>query len=235
MKTDFIHRASHELRTPLTTAMMMVELIREGGPEDELQEYWEILGLEMERQRELIEDLLTVGRLESGNFQLNPVPLSLTAVFENVAPAVTTLAEMRQINFEWHIYPELPSINGDANGLQQVFINLLGNAVKFSPAGETITVWAVPSEGGVLVQVSDNGIGIPTEDLPHLFDRFFRATNATRNEIPGSGVGLYIVKSVVEALGGKISVNSVLDKGTTFVAWLPFATEIPEKLLVGMI
>ncbi len=234
MKTDFIHRASHELRTPLTTAMMMVELIREGGPEDELQEYWEILGLEMERQRELIEDLLTVGRLESGNFQLNPVPLSLTAVFENVAPAVTTLAEMRQINFEWHIYPELPSINGDANGLQQVFINLLGNAVKFSPAGETITVWAVPTTGGLLVQVADNGLGIPPDDLPHLFDRFFRAANATRNEIPGSGVGLYIVKSVVEALGGKIFVNSVLDKGTTFVVWLPLATEVSEKSLVGM-
>jgi PAS domain S-box-containing protein len=233
MKTDFIHRASHELRTPLTTAMMMVELIREGGPADELQEYWEILGLEMERQRELIEDLLTVGRLESGNFQLDPVPLSLAAVFENVAPAVTTLAEMRQIDFQWHMYPALPPVNGDANGLQQVFINLLGNAVKFSPQGETITVWAVPTEGGVLVQVADNGLGIPPDDLPHLFDRFFRAANATRNEIPGSGVGLYIVKSVVEALGGKIFVNSVLDKGTTFVVWLPLATEASKKLLVG--
>lgn len=79
----------------------------------------------------------------------------------------------------------------------------------------------------MLVQLTDNGMGIPPEDLPHLFDRFFRATNATRNEVPGSGVGLYIVKSVIGALGGRIHVNSVVNQGTTFVVWLPLS-KMPE-------
>ena len=236
MKTDFIHRASHELRTPLTTAMMMVELIREGGEAEELNQYWEILELEMERQRELIEDLLTVGRLESGTFQLNPVPLQVSEILKNVTPAVETQAEIKNVEIEWHIPPDLPAINGNANGLQQVFINLLSNAIKFSPNGEVITVWTVPSNGGVLVQLTDNGMGIPPEDLPLLFDRFFRAGNATRNEVPGSGVGLYIVKSVVDALGGKISVNSVLNKGTTFVIWLPLAQEpVPDQAAATLV
>jgi signal transduction histidine kinase len=112
-------------------------------------------------------------------------------------------------------------VNGDKSSLQQVFVNLLNNAVKFTPPGGVIRLLAFGETGGVIVQVHDTGIGIPAEDLPHLFSRFFRAGNATRDEIPGSGVGLYTIKAIVEKLGGRVRVESQLDQGSTFEVWLP--------------
>ncbi len=119
----------------------------------------------------------------------------------------------------------LPPVNGDERGLRQVFYNLLGNAVKFTPVEGNIQLEAGPHQNGVSILVRDGGIGIPAEDLPHLFDRFFRAQNATIQEIPGSGVGLYIVKSIIEELQGTLTVHSVLNKSTTFEVWLPILGE----------
>jgi signal transduction histidine kinase len=104
---------------------------------------------------------------------------------------------------------------GDKSGLQQVFINLINNAVKFSPEGSSVEVVLTLESGTARVAISDHGMGIPAEDIPHLCERFFRGRNVTIAEIPGSGIGLYIVKSIVEELGGSIQVESVLKQGTT--------------------
>ena len=109
---------------------------------------------------------------------------------------------------------------GDKSGLQQVFINLINNAVKFSRQGGIVNLVVSENETEILIRISDSGVGIPQQAIPHLFERFYRAKNVTIAEIPGSGIGLYIVKSIVEALGGTIQVESVVDQGTTFIVSL---------------
>ena len=221
MKSDFINRASHELRSPLTTALLSLRLIEQGGTDEELREYWGILRSELERQRILVERLLTVGRLETGNLKLNPETLQVRDVLDEALQVVASLAISRQINFVIDFSTDLMDVFADLQGLQQVFINLLTNAVKYSHPGGIVSITAQNSGEGVSVEVRDEGIGIPADELPRLFTRFFRASNATRNEIQGTGIGLFIVKSLLEEMNGTISVSSELDRGTKFEIWLP--------------
>ena len=220
LKSDFINRASHELRTPLTSAILMTELIQSGGTPEELQEYWQILNSELNRQKILIERLLIAGRLESGMMKLDHLPLDLLPIVEESVRAVKPIASKKNIALNLTAAPDTARIIGDKSGLQQVFINLINNAAKFSPEGSPIDIDVQNEEESVLVTISDHGLGIPAEALPHLFERFYRARNVTIAEIPGSGIGLYIVKTIVEELGGRIQVESVINEGTKFLVRL---------------
>ena len=220
MKSDFIHRASHELRTPLTAAILMSELIQEGGTTEELDEYWRTLKSELNRQKILIDRLLIAGRLENGMMKLDIGPMDLRPVLEESVMAVKAIANKRRVAIELQSIQDPVYIQGDKSGLQQVFINLINNAVKFSPPEGGVQISILPNDEWVKISVKDNGVGIPKESLPHLFERFYRAKNVTIAEIPGSGIGLYIVKSIVEELGGTIAVESVLEVGTTFTVRL---------------
>jgi PAS domain S-box-containing protein len=221
MKSDFINRASHELRTPLTGAILMSELIDMGVSSEELQEYWGHLKEELNRQRSLVERLLTVGRIETGSFKLKPEPLDLKPILTEAQNTVFPQALTRSIQITTDVPDLLPLVIGDHNALEQVFTNLLGNAVKFSGEGSSVSLWTEIKDRGVSVWVKDQGVGIPAADIPHLFEGFFRAQNVIEKGIPGSGVGLYIVKSIIEELGGKVSVESELNQGTLFEVWLP--------------
>jgi len=221
MKSDFINRASHELRTPLTAAMLMSELIQEGGTQEELNEYWRTLRSELNRQKILIDRLLIAGRLESGMMSLERVSMDLMPVLEESIMAVKPIANKRRVILDLTTERRPVFILGDKSGLQQVFINLINNAAKFSPEGSSVTIHVTQVQGQVHVSISDHGLGIPPEALPHMFERFYRAKNVTIAEIPGSGIGLYIVKSIVEELGGQVHVESILNKGTTFIVSLP--------------
>lgn len=220
MKSDFINRASHELRTPLTAAMLMTELIQEGGSPEELDEYWRTLKSELNRQKILIDRLLIAGRLESGMMKLEIVPLDLLPVLEESIMAVKAIANKRNISLQLELSTEPVTILGDKSGLQQVFINLINNAAKFSRQGGTVKIHLSKSEEYIDVCIRDDGVGIPAESIPYLFQRFYRAKNVTIAEIPGSGIGLYIVKSIVDELGGKITVKSELNQGTAFIVSL---------------
>jgi PAS domain S-box-containing protein len=220
MKSDFINRASHELRTPLTGAMLMTELLQKGGPKEEMDEYWRALMNELNRQKELIDQLLLAGRLESGRVHLEIVPMDLMPVLRESMLAVKAVAARRNISIKLDAGQAPYLVLGDAGGLSQVFINLLNNAVKFSPEGKTVEVTATTGEDEAGVSIADHGLGIPPDAIPHLFERFYRAKNVTVAEIPGSGIGLYIVKSIVDELGGTISVASELNRGTTFTVRL---------------
>ena len=220
MKSDFINRASHELRTPLTTAILMAELIQDGGNLDDLNKYWRTLTSELNRQKILIDRLLIAGRLESGMMELENAPLNLFPVLEESILAVKPIADKRNISIESFIPQKALLVIGDKSGLQQVFINLINNAVKFSPKGSVVEVNMKRIEDQTYISITDHGLGIPPESMSHLFERFYRAKNVTIAEIPGSGIGLYIVKSIVEALGGKISVESAQNKGTIFTVTL---------------
>ncbi|MCE1254025.1 MAG: PAS domain-containing sensor histidine kinase [Anaerolineae bacterium] len=225
LKSEFINRASHELRTPLTGAILMSELIDMGGDEAEIKEYWGHLKGELQRQRNLVERLLTVGRLETGSLKLNPEAMDLQPVLIESQNAVYPQAKIAMVNIESNVSEHLPQVIGDRSGLEQVFTNLLNNAIKFSKEGGSVNVHCEIKDRGVSVFVQDSGVGIPAADQPHLFEGFFRAQNAIEKGIPGSGVGLYIVKSIVEELGGKVGVTSKLNEGTTFEVWLPIYTQ----------
>jgi signal transduction histidine kinase len=219
MKSDFINRASHELRTPLTSAILMTELIQGGGSPEEMREYWHTLTSELNRQKILIDRLLIAGRLESGMMSLDRTPTDVVAILADSIQAVKPIAGKRKVPLEFSRKEPL-IVLGDRSGLQQVFINLINNAVKFSPAGAPVTIDVDETAEGVAITISDRGLGIPPDALPHLFERFYRAKNVTIAEIPGSGIGLYIVKSIIEELGGTIRVRSAPNEGTSFVVTL---------------
>ena len=220
MKSDFINRASHELRTPLTSAILMTELLQHGGTKEEMREYWRTLMSELNRQKDLINDLLLAGRLESGRMNLEAIPLDLMPILEESVRAVKAIAKMRNISITLKTEQTPFMVFGDAGGLSQVFINLISNAVKFSPEGKTVEVVAAKWGSEASISIIDHGLGIPLESIPHLFERFYRASNVTVAEIPGTGIGLYIVKSIVDELGGKIDIKSELNEGATFIVHL---------------
>jgi len=200
--------------------MLMTELIQGGGTREELDEYWRTLRSELNRQKILIDRLLMAGRLESGMMILESVPMDLIPVLEESIMAVKAIAQKRKVSLDLKTEQRPVFVLGDKSGLQQVFINLINNAAKFSPEESSVTINVTELEDKIRVSISDQGLGIPTEAMQHLFERFYRAKNVTIAEIPGSGIGLYIVKSIVEELGGKIHVESELNKGTTFIVTL---------------
>ena len=220
MKTDFINRASHELRTPLTSAILMTDLIQQGGTVEEQKEYWQILKNELNRQKNLIDRLLMAGRLESGMVKLESAALDLIPVLEESMQAVKPIANKKKIKLVLQTQPGPVNILGENSALQQIFINLITNSVKFSPEGGKVDLIVGKSKDYIDVSIVDQGMGISPEAVPHLFEKFYRARNVTVAEIPGSGIGLYIVKSIIEELHGKIDVRSEINKGTVFTVHL---------------
>ncbi len=221
MKSDFINRASHELRTPLTAALLMAELLQHGGTEEEKTEYMDALMRELTRQKELVDQLLLAGRLESSRMKFDAIPMDVIPILREAMQAVRVMAGRRRITLDLQTDVETLSVFGDTGGLLQVFINLINNAVKFSLEGKSVEITVASAERDeARIEVIDHGLGIPPEAQPHLFERFFRARNVTVAEIPGSGVGLYIVKSIVDELNGRIEVKSDLNQGTTFTVFL---------------
>jgi two-component system phosphate regulon sensor histidine kinase PhoR len=220
MKSDFINRASHELRTPLTSAILMVDLIQQGGTPDELDEYWRTLNSELNRQKNLINELLMAGRLESGNMRLEAAPIDLLPTLIESVAAVKPIANKKKITIALRSDYETLQVMGDKGGLQQVFINLITNAVKFSPENGTVKVELTTDDESARISITDQGLGIPPEAIPHLFERFYRAQNVTIAEVPGSGIGLYIVKEILDGLKGTIEVESHINHGTTFIVAL---------------
>ena len=225
MKSDFINRATHELRTPIATMLLMINLIDGGSTPTEYDEYWDVLKSELSRERILVEDLLSAGRLESDRFNLNFRSFEILPLIEDVTHQFEHPAREKNISISFQSMLEaddsLHLIMADEKAMTQVFMNLIGNALKFTPSGGNINISLERVNSGYGIVISDTGIGIPSEDLPLLFTRFFRGTNAIENEIPGTGIGLYIVQSILEKHAGKIKVRSELGLGTQFDIWLP--------------
>ncbi len=221
MKSDFINRATHELRTPITTSLLMINLLESASSPAEISQYTAILKNEIERQRLLVEDLLTVAKLDNNAYEMSDRPVQPEIILAGVIASEKVVADSRQVQLEARVQGPLPLVMGDERALQQVFTNLIDNAVKFTPPGGKVQIEAQTEGAQLLIKVQDTGIGIPPEDIPNLFTRFFRASNARSREVPGTGIGLYIVKSIVEKMGGQISVASQLEQGTTFSIRLP--------------
>ncbi|MEU0068638.1 ATP-binding protein [Streptomyces sp. NPDC006332] len=225
-KSDFLSTVSHELRTPLTSIVGYIELLKdeETGPlTPPQQRMLDVVDRNANRLRSLIEDLLTLSRIESGAFTSKREPVDVRRLVASAADAMRPAADAASVALEIHCAEQPLVLEADGDQMDRVLMNLLSNAVKFTPTGGTVTVSADAQDGSAVLSVSDTGIGIPEAEQRKLFERFFRASNATDAAIPGTGLGLTIVRTIVANHGGEMEVNSEEGRGTTFTARLPLA------------
>ncbi|MFQ6101232.1 MAG: sensor histidine kinase [Anaerolineae bacterium] len=221
---SLMHTIAHELRTPLTAIVGHADILASCSIEEEglWRRSQQFISGEVERLARLVEDLLTLSRLDLSASPL--VPVNLRAVAEEAISATWQLAEEKGVTLALQAVAGLPRIQGDADRLRQVFVNLLDNGVKYTPAGGRVTVRLTPdeNENRVQVEVSDTGMGIPKSDLPHVFDPLFRSDEA-RRAATGTGLGLTIVRTILAQHRAEIQVQSEPGRGTTFSFALPIA------------
>jgi signal transduction histidine kinase len=224
-KTDFLSTVSHELRTPLTSISGYLELLldtRSGELTAAQVRMLEVIGRNAARLRELIEDLLTLADTGSGDFHGRTEPLDLAHVIARTIAAIGPAADKTSVGLHSDVRGPLP-LRGDPVQLDRVLTNLLGNAVKFTGAEGTVSVHAERRGAELVLTVADTGMGIPDDEQQALFTRFFRATNAVHQAVPGAGLGLAIARTIVDRHGGSIEIASTENVGTTATVRLPAA------------
>jgi signal transduction histidine kinase len=221
MKSDFVAIASHELRTPLTAIHGYVTTLArrwERLSPDESRRFLDTISRQSERMARLVEDLLLVSKIEAGTIRINAQPVTVAAVLEGTVESLGPEDRSR-------IRLEVSDGDGpallDQDRVDQVLRNLIGNALKFSPPSSPVVVRATTRDGTIRLSVTDRGIGIPPEHLPHVFERFHQAGSVLTRQAEGAGLGLYITKRLVEAMGGTIGVSSSPGLGSTFEVVLP--------------
>ena len=227
LKDDFVATVSHELRTPLTSMMGFLEMIREGEAgelTDEQQRFLAIVYRSSERLQRLVGDLLFVARLDANGLQLQFGPVDLDEVVRDAVESSGALARARNLDLRLEA-TSVPVVTGDKERLSQLVGNLVSNALKFTPAGGRVTVRMFADGLHAVVEVEDDGIGIPAAEQDRLFQRFFRSSIATEQAIPGTGLGLVISRAIAEAHGGTIGVRSDAGAGACFRLELPLDPE----------
>jgi signal transduction histidine kinase len=224
VKSDFVSTISHELRTPLTSVMGYVELLLDGGPGYPTPEQNRMLGIIDRNGRRLltlIEDLLTMSRVDAGIFALQIGPVDLAEVIERVREMTAPTVAAAGLDFTIDL-GGASELLGDRQQLERSLLNLVSNAVKFSSFGGIVEIATRTDGDDVAISVRDTGSGIPADEQVHLFTRFFRATGSLEQQVPGTGLGLYIVKQIVELHGGAMDVVSS-PAGSTFTMRVPIA------------
>lgn len=233
LQRDFIAMASHDLRSPLQSIVGYLDLVLadEGMDAATQREFIQIARNESERLIHLANSVLDLTRLQAGQMPLNPQPVDVRPLIEQIISEVWPLAQRKQIALTTEVVPDLPLAMADAESFSRILRNLLTNAVKFTPEEGTVQVVAVGQDGQVLIQVCDNGPGIPEAELPKVFERFYRGANA--GDRFGAGLGLTIARQLVEAQGGRIWVESTSGQGSVFSFTLPAAAPATgEEMLV---
>jgi two-component system phosphate regulon sensor histidine kinase PhoR len=225
VRTEFVANVSHELRTPLTAIRGYLETLLGGALEEQehARKFLEITFRHTERLGRLLDDLLDLSNIELGRIHLQLEPTDLRDALEHVLSIIRPRGEAGGVLLSADLGGDLPMVSADGDRLAQILINLLDNAVKFTPPGGRVTVSATIQEKEVEVSVSDTGIGIPSTDLSRITERFYRVDKARSRELGGTGLGLAIVKHLVQAHGGELRIESELNHGTTVHFTLPIA------------
>ena len=228
MRTDFIANVSHELRTPLTSIKGFVETLLEGAMEDQATcgRFLNIISSETNRLAQLINDLLSLSELESKSKPLEWVEFSLPDLIHEKLNLFSMPLERKNLQLHLKLSDDLPLIVADRGKIGQVLINLIDNAIKYTPVDREISISTWQEGQNLVTSVSDTGTGIPQEALPRLFERFYRVDTARSREMGGTGLGLSIVKHIVEAHGGKVWVESEREQGSKFYFALPSGLKI---------
>jgi len=224
MKSTFIQMVSHELRSPLASIKQLLTVVLDGLAGELAEKQRDLLGrsrLKIQSLLDLINDLLDVAKIESGHAFQQQVPLQLREVLEQTVALMRPRAESQNVVLKLELTQELPLILADARSMEELFSNLISNAIQYSPDGGEVTVAAVSRGDYLELLVRDNGVGIEPEELPKIFDKFYRVKHPKTRQVIGTGLGLAIVKGIVESHRGSIEVESQPGVGTTFRVLLP--------------
>jgi signal transduction histidine kinase len=225
VKSRFFANISHELRTPLTLLLAPLETLlhRFSRPLDaESRNLLGTMHANGMRLLKLINDLLDLVRLESGVMHVKHEPLEVLEFVKGLSSSARQVADDKRLKLETHVDPELGAVLADRDKLEKIVLNLVFNALKFTPAGGTVALRAEKAGNEMVLTVRDTGMGISAKNLPHVFDRFWQADDSARRKYQGVGIGLALVKELVEIQGGKVTVESEEGKGTTFTVRLPY-------------
>ncbi|MCP4601989.1 MAG: PAS domain-containing protein [Proteobacteria bacterium] len=229
MKTQFVSSVSHELRTPLTSIKGFTSTILRDPemPNETRNRFLKIIEEESDRLALLINDLLEISRIESGTVKLSFSSISIKEIVLKTVNTLEPTAIKKNIELKCNIPDELPNFHGDAEKIQSVIVNLVANAIKFSPSDDSVSIEVSETEECLRVSIIDNGPGIPKKDCEHIFERFYRVV-LPGNEAAGTGLGLAIAKDFIERHGGRIEVSSQQGEGSTFTVFLPLGPGASE-------
>ncbi|MCX7843345.1 MAG: cell wall metabolism sensor histidine kinase WalK [Clostridia bacterium] len=228
MRREFVANVSHELRTPLTSVKSYAETLMDGAVDDRdtAMKFLSVINSEADRMTRLVKDLLQLSRLDSSQQQWNREEVSLSDLVKGSVEKLEFEAKNKKHELNLYIEDDAPFVEGDRDKIEQVILNILTNAIKYTPEGGIVTVNVGKNYNEAYVKVSDTGIGIPKEDIPRLCERFYRVDKARSREMGGTGLGLAIAKEITEAHGGSIAISSEVGKGTEVTVTLPICNPI---------
>jgi signal transduction histidine kinase len=223
LRRDLIAWVSHDLQTPLTSMRAILEALSDGVVEDPetVQRYLHTAQRDVRSLSSLIDDLFQMAQLDAGGFPLNRADASLSDLVSDTLESFTQLAKGQEITLEGNVDSDVDPVRMDTQAIGRVLNNLIGNALRHTPAQGRVSVWVRRINSHVEVTVSDTGEGIRAEDLPHVFERFYRGEKSRNRITGGAGLGLAIAHGIVQAHGGEIKVESEIHKGTQFTFYLP--------------
>ncbi len=227
-RREFVANVSHELRTPLTSIKGATEtILSDPEMEGEMREYFlDMILSESDRMTRIVSDLLVLSRLDNKRTKWQVETFDMPASVRRLCEVMRTDLESHGHTISCQAEPDLPAVTGDRQRLEQVIINIISNAIKYTPAGGHIDVQMFRDKNRLVTTVTDNGVGIPEKDIEHLFERFYRVEKSRTSDAGGTGLGLAIAKELVEAHGGRISIQSRLNEGTTVRIELPFVGKL---------
>jgi signal transduction histidine kinase len=223
MKSDFVSTVSHEFKSPLTSIRQLAEMLQSGRvpSEERRQQYYDVLLEQSERLALLTDNILSLARIEEGRAEFTFESTDVSALLTSVVSSIQERVRHEGFAIELQAAGSIPFVAADRSALLQAVTNLIDNAIKYSGGSKKILVTAIIEEQSLAISVRDFGIGIKKEDIPKLFERFYRGGDELTRSVKGSGLGLTLVKEIVQAHRGKVRVESEPGKGSTFIILLP--------------
>lgn len=231
-QSEFLSHVAHEIRSPLNTIKSYTELLMDGDVNGQVtqREFYNVITLETERLAKLVENLLNISKIEMGGLSIRKGMVRPLKLIDNCIAAVTSQAVQKDIEIKKILPDNLPSLDIDKDLIEVAFLNVIGNAVKYTPEGGKITIHVDEEQDNILFHTKDTGPGINEEDLSHVFDKFYRSSEAHIQEQKGTGLGLSLSKEIVHLHGGDLRAESTVGAGSCFTIVMPTQTEDLQRI-----